>query len=64
MPPLVPLESDTEPSLSRSYAVTGRHSRRCADEAHPDWMHSFGGCAVGSDKDHCDCTAHYTEIRF
>ena len=64
--PLVPLDKTDTPvePPARTYAVTGEHAARCKREEHPDWMHSFTGCAVGSDKDHCDCTAHYVEVRF
>jgi hypothetical protein len=66
MAPLVPIKSDepVAPSLERQYAVVGKHSARCLREKHDDFMHGMDHCAVGSDSNHCDCTAHYVEIRF
>jgi len=57
---LVPL-TDTKPAHARRYKVVGEHSARCKREKHEDYMHGMTACAVGTDRNHCDCTAHWVE---
>ena len=59
---MVPL-ADTKPAPARRYHVIGTHSARCKREKHEDYMHGMNECAVGSEKNHCDCKAHWAEDR-
>lgn len=51
--------------ITIEHVLEGEHSARCKREKHEDWQHGTSGCAVGprDDPRHCDCKAHWVEVR-
>lgn len=47
----------------RHHKLTGSHSAACRRQKHEDWQHGMQGCAVGNERSHCDCEAHWVEVR-
>ena len=54
------VERPRDPGRSRK--LVGEHSARCKREKHEDWQHGWHGCAVGTEHNHCDCTARWREV--